>query len=167
MLSSRPSRVPAVFCRDKSKAAATDSDDDYTPADQVFSSRQVMAIDAHKLITLEQRVRETTITDSNVDEMLASECDNFLSELDEKHAIASSIRSNNAMRTDSNFSDVIASSKTDTSVCKTPTATTDDSDMSMQLSTNAFAYEALSHLHPTVSMEARKESLFNRGEEFI
>ena len=77
MLSSRPSGVPAVFRKDDSKAAATkpDDDDEYTPADQVFSSSQAMAMDAHVRITLEQRVQETTITDSNVDDMLASECD--------------------------------------------------------------------------------------------
>ena len=51
-----------------------------------------MAMDAHVYITLEQRDIETTITDSNVDDMLASECDNFLSEIDEQHAIASSLR---------------------------------------------------------------------------
>ena len=67
MISSRPSGVPAVFRRDDSKAAATDSDDDeYTPADQLVSSSQAMAMDAHLRITLEQRVQETTITDSNV-----------------------------------------------------------------------------------------------------
>jgi hypothetical protein len=55
----------------------------------------------------------------------------------------------------------MASSVTDTSVCKTPTATTDDSDMSLQLPENAFAYVALTHLHPTVIMETRRESLFN------
>ena len=53
MLSSRPSGVPAVFSRDDSKAAATDSDDDeYTLADQVFSSSQAMAMDAYVRITL-------------------------------------------------------------------------------------------------------------------
>ena len=70
MLSSRPSGVPAVFRRDDSKPAATDSDDDeYTPADKLVSSSQAMAMDAHVRITLEQRVRETTIADSNVDDM--------------------------------------------------------------------------------------------------
>ena len=79
-ISSRPSGVPAVFRKDDSKAANTIPDDDeYTPANQVFSSSQAMAIDAYVRITLEQRVQETTITDSNVDDMLASECDNFLS----------------------------------------------------------------------------------------
>jgi hypothetical protein len=34
--------------------------------------------------------------------------------------------------------------------------------MSMQLPENAFAYAALSHLHPTVIKETRKESLFNK-----
>ena len=89
MLSSRPSGVPVVFRRDDSKPAATDNDDDdeYTPADQQFSSNQAMAMDAHVRITLEQRVQETTITDSNVVDMLASECDNFLSEINEQHAI--------------------------------------------------------------------------------
>ena len=71
MLSSRPSGVPAVFRRDDSKAVATDYDDDdeYNPADQQFSSSQAMAMDAHVRITLEQRVQETTITDSNVDDI--------------------------------------------------------------------------------------------------
>ena len=59
MLSSRPSGVPAVFRKDDSKAATTKPDDDeYTPADQVFSSSQAMAMDAHVRITLEQRVQE-------------------------------------------------------------------------------------------------------------
>jgi hypothetical protein len=80
MLRTCPSGVPAVFRKDKSKAAATNSDEDeYNPADQVFASSQAVAIDAHVRMTLEQRVRETTITNSNVDDMLASECDNFLS----------------------------------------------------------------------------------------
>jgi hypothetical protein len=71
MLSSRPSGVPAVFCRDESQPAAKDSnDEEYTSADQVFSSSQAMAIDAHVRITLEKRVIETTITDSNVVDML-------------------------------------------------------------------------------------------------
>jgi hypothetical protein len=57
MLSSRPSGAPAVFCRDESKDTATDSDEDeYTSADQVYSSSQAMAMDAHVRITLEQRV---------------------------------------------------------------------------------------------------------------
>ena len=55
MLSSLPSGVPAVFCRDESTSAATDSDDDeFTVADQVFSSSQAMAMDDHVRITLEQ-----------------------------------------------------------------------------------------------------------------
>ena len=44
---------------------------------QVFSSSEAMAMDAHVRITLEQRVQETTITDSNEDDILASQCDNF------------------------------------------------------------------------------------------
>jgi hypothetical protein len=156
MLSSRPSGVPAVFRRDESKPAAIDSDDEeYTPADQVFSSIQAMAMDAYVRITLAQRVIETTITDSNVDVMLASEWNNFLSEINEQHAIASSIRNDKVMRINNNINDVMASSVTVTSVCKTSsTATTDDSDMSMQLPAYAFAYVALSHLHPTVIMES-------------
>jgi hypothetical protein len=161
MLSSRPSGVPVVFRREDSKPAATDSaDEEYTPADQVFSSRQAMAMDAYVRITLEQRVIETTITDSNVDDMLASECDNFLSEINEQHAFASSIRNNKIMSTESNISDVMDSSVTETSVCKTSTAATDDSDLSMPLPVNVLAY-TLSHLHPTVIMETRSESLLN------
>jgi hypothetical protein len=76
MLGSCSSRLPAVLCRDKSKAAATDSDEDeYTPGNKLFSSSQAMTMDAHARTTLEQRVRETTITDGNVDDMLALECD--------------------------------------------------------------------------------------------
>ena len=119
-----------------------------------------MAIDAHVRITLEQRVIETTITDSNVDDMLASECDNFVSEINEQHAIASSMRNNNNMSTDSNISDVMDSSVTDTSVSKTSTAATDDSVMSMQRLASIFVYTP-SHLNPRVIMEARSESLFN------
>jgi hypothetical protein len=33
-----------------------------------------MAMDAHVQITLEQRARETTLTDNNINDMLASEC---------------------------------------------------------------------------------------------
>ena len=162
-LSSRPSGVPAVFHRDDSKAAATDYDDDeYTPSNQQFSSSQAMTMDAHVRITLEQRVQETTITDSNVDDMLASECDNFLSEINEQHAIASSLRDKNDMRTDSNINDVMASSVTDASASKTTTATADDSVLFMQLRSNVVAYKGLSHLHPTVIMETRRETLFNR-----
>ena len=77
-LSLRPSGGPAVFRSKDSKPTATDADnEEYTPADQIFSSSQAMAMDANVRITLEQRVIETTITDSNVDDMLASECDNF------------------------------------------------------------------------------------------
>ena len=79
-LSLRPSGGPAVFRRKDSKPSITDSDnDEYSPPnlDQLVSSSQAMAMDAHVRITLEQRVLETTITDSNVDDMLASECDNF------------------------------------------------------------------------------------------
>ena len=66
-----------------------------------------MAMDAHVRISLEQRVLETTITDSNVNDMLASECDNFLSEINEQHAIASSLRNDDDMCTDSYISDVM------------------------------------------------------------
>jgi hypothetical protein len=159
-LSSRPPGGPAIIRSKDSKPVATDSDnEEYTPADQIFSSSQAMAMDAHARITLEQRVIETTITDSNVDDMLALECDNFLSEINEQHAIASSMRNNNTMSTDSNISDVMDSSVTDTSVSKTFTAATDDSDMSMQLPAN-LVY-TLSRLHPTVIMNTRSESLFN------
>ena len=119
-------------------------------------------MDAHVRITLEQRVQETTITDSNVDDMLASECDNFLSEINEQHAIASSLRDKNAMRTDSNINDVMASSVTNVSSSNTTTATTNESVLQMPLPSNVFAYGGLSHLHPTVIMETRRESLFNQ-----
>ena len=103
-------------------------------------------MDVHVRITLEQSVIETTITDSNVDDMLASECDNFLSDINEKHAIASSLRNNNDMRTDSKISDVMDSSVTDTSVSKISTATTDDSVMSVQQPSTVFVYTP-SHLN--------------------
>jgi hypothetical protein len=61
--------------------------------------------------------------------MLASECDNFLSEINEQHAIAESRRNDNAMKTDSNISDVMASSVTKLSECKTPTAATDENQI--------------------------------------
>jgi hypothetical protein len=64
------------------------------------------------------------------------------------------------MSTDSSISDVMDSSITDTSVSKTSTAATEDSDMSMPLPANVLVY-TLSHLHPTVIMETRRESLFN------
>jgi hypothetical protein len=160
-LSSRPSREPAVFCSKDSKRTATDADNnEYTLADQIFSSSQAIAMDAHVRITLVQRVIETTITDSNVDDMLDLECDNILSEINKQHAIASSMRNNNTMSTDSSISDVMDSSVTDTSVSKTSTAATDDSDMSMQRPANILVY-TLSHLQPTVIMVTRSESLFN------
>jgi hypothetical protein len=111
-----------------------------------------MATDADVRITLEQRVIETTITDSNVDDMLDSEYDNFLSEINKQHAIASSLRNSNDMRTDSNISYVMDSSATDTSVCTTSKVASDDSDMSMPLPANVLVY-TLSHLHPTVIIE--------------
>jgi hypothetical protein len=132
----------------------------YTPADQIFSSSQAIAMDVHVRISLEQRVLETAITDSNVDDMLASECDIFLSEINEQHAIANSMMNNNTMSTNSNISDVMDSSVTDTSVSKTFTAVTDDSVMSMQRSASIFVYTP-SHLNPRVIMEPRSESLFN------
>ena len=79
-LNLRPSGGPAVFRSKDSKPASTDSDnEEYALADQLFSSSQAMAKDAHVRISLEQRVIKTTITDSNVDDMLVTdECDNFL-----------------------------------------------------------------------------------------
>ena len=121
-----------------------------------------MAMDAYVRITLEQRVQETTITESNVDDMLASECDNFLSEINEQHAIASSLRDTNAMRTDSNINDVMASSVMNVSSSNTTTATTNESVLLMPLPSNVFAYGGLSHLHPTLIMDTRRESMFNR-----
>ena len=121
-----------------------------------------MVMDAHVRITLEQRVQETTITDSNVDDMLASVCDDFLSEINEQHAIASSLRDNNAMRTDSNINDVMASSVTNESSSNTTTASTSESILLMPLPSNVFAYGGLSHLHHSVIMETRSESMFNR-----
>ena len=130
-----------MFHRDDSKAAAADYDDDeYTPADQQFSSSQAIAMNAHVRITLEQRVQETTITDSNVDDMLASECDNFLSEINEQHVFASSLRDNNAVRTDSNINDVMASSVTNVLASNTTTATTNESVFLMPLPNNVIVY---------------------------
>ena len=86
--------------------------------------------------------------------MLASECDNFLSEINEQHAIANSLRNNNTMSTDSSISDVMDSSVKDT------TAATDDSVMSVQPSSTIRVYTP-SHLNPRVIMDTRSESLFN------
>ena len=94
--------------------------------------------------------------------MLASECDDFLSEINEQHAIASSLRDNNAMRTDSNINDVMASSVTNESSSNTTTASTSESTLLMPLPSNVFAYGGLSHLHPSVIMDTRSESMFNR-----
>ena len=91
-----------------------------------------------------------------------SECDDFLSEINEQHAIASSLRDNNAMRTDSNINDVMASSVTNESSSNTTTASTSESILLMPLPSNVFAYGGLSHLHPSVIMETRSESMFNR-----
>ena len=121
-----------------------------------------MAMDAHVRITLEQRVQETTITDCNVDDMLASECDNFLSEINEQHVIASLLRDTNAMRTDSNINDVMDFTVTDASASKNTTTVSNESVLLMPLPSNVFVYEGLSHLHPTVIMETRRESMFNR-----
>ena len=93
--------------------------------------------------------------------MLASECDNFLSEINEQHAIASSLRDTNAMRTDSNINDVMASSVTNESSSNTTTASTSESILLMPLPSNVFAYGGLSHLHPSVIMNTRRKSMFN------
>jgi hypothetical protein len=47
-LSLRPSREPAGFRSKDSKPSSTNSEnDEYIPADQIFSSSQALAMDAH------------------------------------------------------------------------------------------------------------------------
>ena len=77
--------------------------------------------------------------------MKTSDDDDFLSDINKQHTIASSLRDNNAMRTDSNINDVMASSVTNESSSNTTTASTSESILLMPLPSNVFAFGGFSH----------------------